>query len=193
MLYPMSWTKVKYSTVHSGWRNYFTYRMPWSKSGKRRQKADPAAIGWAIKNVIINNTKVKMAASNSGISRTTLSCHLFKFQEQERPTDFEYTAKNNLQCNAGIWIGWVLQTESKITVRSQKGEDSKTCVVMLQCWEKNECAGNMWLRGLRKSHESLYLRKPEATDLTRYTNFNSQNVKAFFENLREVRSRQFHS
>jgi hypothetical protein len=39
-------------------------------------------------------------------------------------------------------------------------------VVMSESWVKNECAGNMWLRGLRKCHESLCLRKPEVTSLT---------------------------
>jgi hypothetical protein len=52
-------------------------------------------------------------------------------------------------------------------------------VAMPDSWVKNKCVGNMWLRGLRKHHESLCLRKPEATSLTRLTSF---NVKVFFEN-----------
>jgi hypothetical protein len=38
-----------------------------------------------------------MMARNFGISNTTLSCHLVKFQEQETATDFEHTARNNVQ------------------------------------------------------------------------------------------------
>ena len=34
---------------------------------------------------------------------------------------------------------------------------------MPDSWVKNECAGNMWLSGLRKHHETLCLRNPEAT------------------------------
>jgi len=30
---------------------------------------------------------------NFGISKTTLSRHLMKFQEKETPTDFQYTAR----------------------------------------------------------------------------------------------------
>jgi len=65
-------------------------------------------------------------------------------------------------------------------------------VVMPQSWIKNETAGNMWLRELRKCHESLCLRKPEATRLPRPTSFNNGNVKAFFENVRKLVKTQFH-
>jgi len=51
-------------------KNYFdSRRMPQCKSGRRRQKVDPAAIGWALRDVINNNTKVQMAACNFGISK----------------------------------------------------------------------------------------------------------------------------
>lgn len=38
-------------------------------------------------------------------------------------------------------------------------------VVMQESWESSESAGNIWLRRLRKHHESLSVRKPEATCL----------------------------
>jgi hypothetical protein len=46
-----------------------------------------------MKDVINNNTEVRMAARNFGISETALSCHLFKFQEKETPNDFEHSRK----------------------------------------------------------------------------------------------------
>jgi hypothetical protein len=52
-----------------------------------------------------------------------------------------------------------------------------------------QSASNMWLKRLRKCHESLSLRKPEATSLTQATIFNHENVKVFFENLIELMSR----
>jgi hypothetical protein len=38
-----------------------------------------------------------MAAYNLGISEITISRHLLKFQKQETPTDFEYTARNDVK------------------------------------------------------------------------------------------------
>jgi len=43
----------------------------------------------------------------------------------------------------------------------------------LMCWEH-------MAQGLRKRHESLCLRKPEATSHTQFTDFNGENAKAFF-------------
>jgi hypothetical protein len=51
---------------------------------------------------------------------------------------------------------------------------------MPENWEYNESAGNMWLRGLRKRHESLSLRKLEAISLTRATSVSHENVKAYY-------------
>jgi hypothetical protein len=58
--------------------------MPRSKSGKA-QKVDPAIMGQATKDIINNNTKLRMAAFNFGISETKLSCYLLQFEEQEPP------------------------------------------------------------------------------------------------------------
>jgi hypothetical protein len=55
-------------------------------------------------------------------------------------------------------------------------------VVMSDSWMKNECAATMWLRGLRIYHESLCLKKPQATTLTQST------MKTFSENLKELKT-----
>jgi hypothetical protein len=43
----------------------------------------------------------------------------------------------------------------------------------------------VWLRGLRKLHESLCLRKPEVTSFIWSTSVNHEIIKAFFEHLKE--------
>ena len=53
-------------------------------------------------------------------------------------------------------------------------------VVVPHGWLKNEYAAKTWLGGLRKCHECLCSRKPEAITLTRSTSFNPENVKALF-------------
>jgi hypothetical protein len=60
-------------------------------------------------------------------------------------------------------------------------------VIMPENWVKNECV--TWLRGLKKCHESSCLGKPEAVSITQAIHFNCENVKACFENLRELMSR----
>jgi hypothetical protein len=61
---------------------------------------------------------------------------------------------------------------------------------MPDSWIANECAGNMWLRGLRKRYWSLCVcvcvRTREAYSVTQFTGFNGENMKAFFENLFEL-------
>jgi hypothetical protein len=51
---------------------------------------------------------------------------------------------------------------------------------MPENWEYNESAGNIWLRELRTRHESLSLRKLEATNLTQTTSASLENVKAYY-------------
>ena len=118
-----------------------------------------------------------MATCNFGISKTTLSHHLLKFQEQETPTDFEYTARNDVKkifsdtqefelveyFRQAAKLHYVLTKKEALKLTFQYGKENG--VVMPQSWIKNETAGNAWLRGLRKRNESLCLRKPEATSL----------------------------
>jgi hypothetical protein len=60
--------------------NYFASRnIPRNQSGKTRQKIDPATVGHVIKEVINSNLKLRIAASNFGISKNYKI--LLKFQE----------------------------------------------------------------------------------------------------------------
>lgn len=46
-----------------------------------------------------------------------------------------------------------------------------------------------WLRGFKRRHPELSIKKPEACSIARATAFNPANVKSFFENLLNVCSR----
>jgi hypothetical protein len=50
-----------------------------------------------------------------------------------------------------------------VTLTFQYGKENGA--VMPDSWMKNESAATTWLRGLRKCHESLCSRKPEAITL----------------------------
>lgn len=57
-------------------------------------------------------------------------------------------------------------------------------------WDKDQMAGEYWLRLFRKRHQQqLALRKPEATSLARSTAFNKQNVQLTFENYKKALSK----
>jgi hypothetical protein len=60
---------------------------------------------------------------------------------------------------------------------------------MPENWVKNKCLGNVWLTGLRKCHQFLGLRNPEAAILNRLTSFDHENMTIIFENLKTIMSR----
>ena len=53
-------------------------------------------------------------------------------------------------------------------------------------WEKNEMAGEDWLKGFRRRNNILSLRQPESTTRARVMAFNKTNVNTFFENVKQV-------
>jgi hypothetical protein len=48
-------------------------------------------------------------------------------------------------------------------------------------WDKCKEAWKEWLRGFYSRNNSLTLRKPEPTSMSRATSFNKYNVSAFFK------------
>jgi len=56
-------------------------------------------------------------------------------------------------------------------------------------WADNKMAGPDWYTSFIKRNNSLSLRSPEATSLSRATSFNKTNVAQFFSNLKTVYDR----
>ncbi|KAJ8964234.1 hypothetical protein NQ314_005063 [Rhamnusium bicolor] len=56
-------------------------------------------------------------------------------------------------------------------------------------WTKNKMAGEDWAAAYIKRNNSLSLRCPQATSLSRATSFNKTNVNMFFSNLKTVYNR----
>lgn len=60
---------------------------------------------------------------------------------------------------------------------------------MPQSWVNNKEAGVDWLSGFLKRNQSLSIRTPQATSLSRATSFNKCNVNNFFSKLKDVLDR----
>jgi hypothetical protein len=122
------------------------------------------------------------------------------FKLKNTPTDFEYTARNCVKKIFSALQEFEFVEYFKLTAKLHYGHTIKEAVtltfqygkehgvLMPDIWMKNECAAKTWQRGLRKCHESLCWRKPESTALNRSTTFNHENVKAFFENIKECKA-----
>ena len=117
-----------------------------------------------------------------------------KLREKETRTEFEYRAGNDVRknCSATQEIEFVeyFKQADKLHYGQKKKEALKLTllfgkesgVIMPDSWITNECAGNKWLRGLRKSHLSLCMRNPEASSFTRSSGFNREIAREFCEN-----------
>jgi transposase-like protein len=71
--------------------------MPRSKQEKTREKIDVEALSRAVTNVLQNNTKIRTAARNFGVSRTTLTSHLLKHRVIPDQFAFKYEARNDVK------------------------------------------------------------------------------------------------
>ncbi|WP_341658275.1 helix-turn-helix domain-containing protein [Blattabacterium cuenoti] len=177
--------------------------MPRSKEGKKRPPVDIDAVKLAAADVLDKGMKIRTAARKHGISKTTLDRHLKKNETLVNPQGtFEYIIKNDVRKvftdkqelelveyykqAARLHYGLTKRDALKLAYEYGRANDVKN---MPESWENQKSAGFMWLRGLRKRHPSLTLRKPEATSLSRATSFNKENVGLFFRKLKDVLSR----
>jgi hypothetical protein len=124
--------------------------MPQSKLCKTRQTVDVVAIERAVQDVIKNKTKVRTATHDFGISRTTLSHYLMRFQEQENPFNFEHTARNDVKVfsatqelelveyfKQAATLHYGLMKNEALKLAFQYG---KANAVVPNSWENNESA-----------------------------------------------------
>jgi hypothetical protein len=126
---------------------------------------------------------------------------LTKFQEQENCFNFEHTARNYVKrvfiatqelelieyFKQAATLHYGLMKKEALKLVFQYGKENG--VFMPENWEYSESAGNMWLRGLGKRHESSSSRNLNATSLTQATSVSRENVISFLGNLNELMSR----
>lgn len=189
--------------------------MPRSKEGRTRKKIDPKALESAVSEILQAKLRVNEAAEKYNLSNSTVSRHYQSYLKlrinEEKP--FVYDSDRNavkkvftyeqelklvdyLKQSAIYHYGLTKKDTIKLAFQYAKAlsEQPNSGTKLPKEWIEAEAAGEFWLRGFRKRHPSLSLRKPEATSLARATGFNKENVKKFYDNLKMVMDRhKFHA
>lgn len=171
--------------------------MPRSKEGKKRSKPIAANVLAAAKRVLEDGVKVREAARECQVARTTLQRYLAFQDGRPNPEAFftrcavwsVFTKDEELQL-----VNYLLQSSkmhyglSRKEVRNLAFEYAKlNGKAYPATWEQHGQAGEKWYTDFMRRHEAvLSLRKPQATSLARATAFNRQNVGLFFDKYSEV-------
>lgn len=179
-------------------------KMPRSKSGIKRTPVDSNNMMKAIKAVTaIDDTKISIreACKVYNVKLATLSRAIAKFKESDQ-SNFKYITNFDVKKVFNEQEESMLEDYIK-TVANMKYGLSKKGVRLLAYkfavannkkipdnWEAEKIAGEQWMRHFLKRHgNTLSIRKPEATSLSRSTSFNKNNVDKFFNNLIDVHNR----
>lgn len=175
--------------------------MPRSKSGIKRPSRGEEGINNlknAVRCVLEDGQSLRNAAKLHGVSKSTLMRHLTKHKESENET-FKYTGSN------AVWR--VFSDEDEVQLvdylvagsRMHYGLSTKQVKVLAyefavankkrypSSWDISKQAGKQFYASFMSRHkETISLRKPQATSLSRSTSFNKHNVETFFGKLKDL-------
>lgn len=174
--------------------------MPRSKSGVKRPAVDVDALRRAVEEVVDNGKSMYTAANMFNVSKTTLMRHIAKHKASNH-SDFVYESRiNHRQIfspeEEDLLAKYVIQA-SKLHYGLPRAELKKLAFnfaeknnkTIPKNWFEQGAAGRNWLTLFLQRHQTIALRKPEATSLSRATSFNEANVKTFFRNYKDCLSR----
>lgn len=172
------------------------------KTNKKLTKIDEIVMKTAVLKVI-DGWSIRSAAQEAGICHQTLKRYVVKYRNTD-PKDHHtlcYAPKYEInkvfsdelelllkeylikacKLHHGLTRNNVKQFAYQIAVKNN--------LKIPASWREKQMTGEDWLKGFRKRHSSLSIRKPEGTSLSRATAFNPTNVNEFFDNLASVYSR----
>lgn len=141
------------------------------------------------------NTKIRALAKKYNVCHVTLYRYIKKLKAGNANAKVGYRCVNRvftpeeenvlqdyiLQCSK-VYFGLVpievRKLAYELAIKYKKKFPEK--------WNENQLAGKEWFAGFLKRHTILSIRSPQATSLSRASNFNEHNVNKFFDNLAEV-------
>lgn len=140
--------------------------------------------------------KLRQSAAKFGIAWSTLRRYVLKTDSGAATCQFEPNYKNKQVFPESLEVelkDYIIQaskihygvTKKKVTEIAYKLAKSNG-LKFPESWEKNQRAGEDWLKSFRKRWPEISLRKPEATSLARATAFNRTTVAEFNDNLKAV-------
>lgn len=178
--------------------------MPRNKAGVKRTPIDPQNMLKAIKAVTaIDDTKISIreACKVYNVKLATLSRNVAKFKESDQTT-FKYISNYDInrvfsEEEESLLVDYIKKIANMKYGLSKKGVRLLAFKFAIankkkipDNWEAGKIAGEQWMRLFLKRHsDTLSIRKPEATSLSRSTSFNKTNVDCFFNNLADVHKR----
>lgn len=165
------------------------------KYKKRTDRADvPIEILNAAVEAVKKNESIRSVAQRYNISKSTLHRHIKNpvidrkgfgkrhcsnliFTKEQENLLVEYFIRSSK-----LHYGLTKATSSELIYKFAKANKIK----YPNSWDRNHAAGKDWMRGYFTRNQTLSLRKPEPTSLSRSTSFNKTNVENFFNNLKTV-------
>lgn len=172
------------------------------KTDRKLVPCDTAVMEAAVLKVI-NGWSIRSAAKDSGICHQTLKRYVEKYRNTlpENRASLSYTPKYDVK---KVFCAELENQLKEYLIKACKLHHGLTRIDVRKfayqlavkneldfpdSWRTNNMAGQDWLKGFRKRHPDLSIRKPEGTSLSRATAFNETNVNEFFNNLSAVYSR----
>lgn len=169
------------------------------KEGAKARDLIPAEIMKQAVEKVLNGSALHSVAKEFGLSRNTLRRYVRKIRGNGT-TEFQPSYKANqvfsveeenelsqyldvmARMNHGLTTKMIARLAYDLAVKNNKRYP--------ESWDKEKQAGYFWRQGFMERHPQLSLKKAEATSLSRSTSFNKHNVSAFYQNLRDVLSRE---